>query len=157
MRCRGQVCRVLSSWPDRSDIIVDLSSRYSSIGSERRLSRRFSGSQLRKSHRSTGELVQSISAALRPSPPNEATWHAGYTWTKRGDRGPVASQSKRAESDVWNREEAPVRNYRHSRNADGGLDSICMRCGILVASADDEWSLLTDEHQHVCKTGENPG
>jgi hypothetical protein len=74
-----------------------------------------------------------------------------------GDRGPVASQSKRAESEVRNRDGVSVRNYRHSRNAGGGLDSTCMRCGIVVASSNDEWSLLTDEHLHVCKTGEDPG
>jgi hypothetical protein len=74
-----------------------------------------------------------------------------------GGLGPVARRRKRAENDECNRETVSIRNYRHSRNADGGLDSTCMRCGTLVASSDDEWSLLTDEHQHVCKAGENPG
>ena len=76
---------------------------------------------------------------------------------RRGDRVPVASQSKRAESEVWSREGVYVRNYWYSRNAEGGLDSTCMRCGIVVASSNDEWALLTDEHLHVCKTGEDPG
>jgi hypothetical protein len=73
------------------------------------------------------------------------------------DREPVAKLRKSQVNDECNRNTGTVRNYRHSRNADGGINSICTRCGILIASSHDEWNLLADEHQHTCKTGENPG
>lgn len=42
------------------------------------------------------------------------------------------------------------RQYRHARNAHGGVDSFCLRCERAVASADDEWLLLDYEKHHVC-------
>ena len=42
------------------------------------------------------------------------------------------------------------RQFKHSLNGNGGIDSLCLRCGVLVASADDEWCLLEHERRHVC-------
>ena len=46
--------------------------------------------------------------------------------------------------------EPPVRQYRHVLNGDGGIDSLCLRCQSLVASAADEWLLLQHEREHIC-------
>jgi hypothetical protein len=48
------------------------------------------------------------------------------------------------------RTKIPVRQYKHSRNADEGVDSLCLNCGTIVASTDNEWSLLDFERGHVC-------
>lgn len=44
-----------------------------------------------------------------------------------------------------------VRQYKHSMNPNGGIDSRCLRCRAVVASANDEWLLLDCEQRHVCK------
>jgi len=46
----------------------------------------------------------------------------------------------------------PDRRFRHARNANGNIDSICRRCQKVIASSADEWSLLADEEQHLCGT-----
>jgi hypothetical protein len=43
------------------------------------------------------------------------------------------------------------RQFRHCRNTNGGIESICTRCGALLAWTDDEWLLLDHEHRHVCR------
>lgn len=40
--------------------------------------------------------------------------------------------------------------YRHARNSHGGIDSICQRCEVVIASSADEWSLLACEERHIC-------
>jgi len=42
------------------------------------------------------------------------------------------------------------RLYRHALNSDGGIDSICQRCEVVIASCADEWSLLSCEERHIC-------
>jgi len=49
-----------------------------------------------------------------------------------------------------------ARRYRHARNGNGGIDSICLRCHVVIASSADEWSLLDREELHVCGTQGNP-
>ncbi len=43
-----------------------------------------------------------------------------------------------------------ARQYKHSMNPAGGLDSLCTRCCMVIASEPNEWSLLECEQQHVC-------
>src|SRR6266850_2593507 len=43
-----------------------------------------------------------------------------------------------------------IRQFKHSRNVDGRLNSLCLRCRLLVGSADNEWTLLEFEDRHVC-------
>jgi hypothetical protein len=43
-----------------------------------------------------------------------------------------------------------VRQYKHLINPAGGLDSVCTRCSMVIASGANEWSLLESEQQHVC-------
>lgn len=47
------------------------------------------------------------------------------------------------------------RRFRHARNANGGIDSICRRCQMVIATSADEWSLLADEERHLCGTRSN--
>jgi len=47
-------------------------------------------------------------------------------------------------------QKAMNRKYWHVRNANDGLDSLCLICGTIVASADNEWSLLDYERRHIC-------
>lgn len=49
----------------------------------------------------------------------------------------------------------PSRRFRHARNANGGVDSICRRCQAVIASSADEWSLLAEEERHLCGTTSN--
>ena len=42
------------------------------------------------------------------------------------------------------------RQFKHSLNGKGGIDSHCLRCRAVIASADCEWSLLDYEWRHVC-------
>jgi hypothetical protein len=42
------------------------------------------------------------------------------------------------------------RLYRHALNSHGGIDSICQRCEVVIASSADEWSLLACEERHIC-------
>lgn len=44
----------------------------------------------------------------------------------------------------------PARRYRHVRNAVGGVDSLCLKCGSIIASVNNEWSLLDYEQRHIC-------
>ena len=46
----------------------------------------------------------------------------------------------------------PLRQYAHSRNEGGGLDSTCMRCFSVVGANTDELSLLATEREHVCRS-----
>jgi hypothetical protein len=46
----------------------------------------------------------------------------------------------------------PIRQYRHVRNTDHGIHSLCLWCETVVASVDDEWSLLDHEQRHVCRS-----
>lgn len=50
----------------------------------------------------------------------------------------------------------PSRQFRHARNANGGVDSICQKCQAVIASSTDEWSLLAHEARHVCRSPGNP-
>jgi hypothetical protein len=50
----------------------------------------------------------------------------------------------------------PDRRFRHARNANGGVDSVCGRCQAVIASSADEWSLLAHEARHVCGSPGNP-
>jgi hypothetical protein len=43
-----------------------------------------------------------------------------------------------------------VRQYKHARNAHGGIDSLCLKCRAIIASMNDEWSLLDCEQRHIC-------
>ena len=43
-----------------------------------------------------------------------------------------------------------VRQYKHLINPAGGLDSLCTKCHMVIASEPNEWSLLEREQQHVC-------
>ena len=43
-----------------------------------------------------------------------------------------------------------VRQYKHSINPAGGLDSLCTKCRMVIASGLNEWSLLECEQRHVC-------
>ena len=45
---------------------------------------------------------------------------------------------------------ATIRQFKHSRDVDGRLSSLCLRCRLPVASADDELKLLEFEDRHVC-------
>ncbi len=47
-----------------------------------------------------------------------------------------------------------LRQFRHGWSDAGGLDSICLKCRVIVATCRDEWSLLACERLHVCG---NPG
>src|SRR5579863_1712599 len=42
------------------------------------------------------------------------------------------------------------RQFKHSLNGNGGIDSECLRCRTVIASADCEWSLLEYERRHAC-------
>jgi hypothetical protein len=44
-----------------------------------------------------------------------------------------------------------LRQYLHSRNKDGGLDSTCMKCFSVVGINTDELSLLVSKQKHVCR------
>jgi hypothetical protein len=44
----------------------------------------------------------------------------------------------------------PLRQYAHSRNEGGGLDSTCLKCFSAVGTNTDELSLLASERKHVC-------
>jgi hypothetical protein len=44
-----------------------------------------------------------------------------------------------------------VRQYKHLINPAGGLDSLCTKCHMVIASEPNEWSLLDREQQHVCQ------
>jgi len=46
--------------------------------------------------------------------------------------------------------EIPARQYKHSRNEDDGVDSLCLKCRTVIACTDNEWSLLDCERGHVC-------
>lgn len=46
--------------------------------------------------------------------------------------------------------EVPARQFKHSRNRHSEMDSLCLKCGTMVASAKDEWSLLEYERNHAC-------
>jgi hypothetical protein len=46
----------------------------------------------------------------------------------------------------------PLRQYVHSRNEGGGLDSTCMKCFSVVGTNTDELSLLASEREHVCRS-----
>lgn len=43
-----------------------------------------------------------------------------------------------------------VRQYKHLINPAGGLDSLCTKCRMVIASEPNEWSLLEREQEHVC-------
>jgi hypothetical protein len=43
-----------------------------------------------------------------------------------------------------------ARQYKHSINPDGGLDSLCMSCRKVIASGLNEWLLLERERRHLC-------
>jgi len=43
------------------------------------------------------------------------------------------------------------RQFKHSLNGEATIDSLCLRCGVLIASVDDEWFLLDHERRHVCR------
>lgn len=43
-----------------------------------------------------------------------------------------------------------VRQYKHARNANGAIDSLCLKCRAVIASMNDEWSLLDFEQRHIC-------
>lgn len=40
--------------------------------------------------------------------------------------------------------------FIHEKNTDGGFDSTCIRCVVLVASAEREDDLIPYESTHVC-------
>jgi len=44
----------------------------------------------------------------------------------------------------------PLRQYIHSRDKHGRLDSTCMKCFSVVGANTDELSLLASERKHVC-------
>jgi hypothetical protein len=45
----------------------------------------------------------------------------------------------------------PLRQYVHSRDKDGGLDSTYMKCFSVVGINTDDLSLLASEREHVCR------
>jgi hypothetical protein len=65
-------------------------------------------------------------------------------------------QSRDAFASAAQRSEKPsavdqcARQFKHSLNGNGGIYSLCLRCGVVVASVDDEWCLLEHERRHVC-------
>jgi len=44
------------------------------------------------------------------------------------------------------------RQFRHGWSDSGGLNSICMKCRVVIATSRDEWSLLACERLHVCES-----
>lgn len=49
--------------------------------------------------------------------------------------------------------ESPIlqqRRFKHAINPWGGIDSVCMQCGELIACLQDEWCLLSCEEHHIC-------
>src|SRR5260370_29373788 len=43
-----------------------------------------------------------------------------------------------------------LRQYKHLINPAGGLDSLCTKCHMVIASEPNEWALLECEQQHAC-------
>ena len=72
----------------------------------------------------------------------QLVWTAGQTKPLPSLDRPVAGLTYQSVS--------TIRQFKHSRNADGSLNSICLRCMLPVASADDELKLLEFEDRHVC-------
>jgi hypothetical protein len=70
-----------------------------------------------------------------------------YQCLPKGDGDQMRLNCEGERTGQWNDQN---RLYRHARNAHGGVDSICLRCPRVVASADDEWLLLDDERRHAC-------
>ena len=48
------------------------------------------------------------------------------------------------------------REFAHRRNADSSFDSICTRCFVTAASAENEWQLTALESAHICGALGNP-
>ena len=65
------------------------------------------------------------------------------------DKTPSATR-RRAPSEM------PARQYRHSRSPGDGLASLCLRCGTVIASAENEWLLLECERIHSCNAKPQP-
>jgi hypothetical protein len=67
---------------------------------------------------------------------------------KRRSRDAFASAAQRSEKP--SAVDQCSRQFKHSLNGNGGIKSLCLRCGVVVASVDDEWYLLEHERRHVC-------
>jgi hypothetical protein len=66
-------------------------------------------------------------------------------------RSPARSSRDYSMDDHSSEERLLVRQYKHSINPAGGLDSLCTKCRMVIASELNEWSLLECEQQHVCR------
>lgn len=78
-----------------------------------------------------------------------------FASSTRGARGKELRSRHALVSVAYTSEKARARDqcarqFTHSLNGKDGIDSLCLRCGVLVASVDDEWCLLDHERRHVC-------
>jgi hypothetical protein len=86
----------------------------------------------------------------------EDVMDAKENFMRMAKRSPgFVSQGSHPAGGVVSNEKAPLRRYRHSLNANDGIDSTCLGCSALVASSKDEWSLLEHERQHICSSNQS--